>query len=192
MVPREQTYVLEAVALRNGVDLLSEDDVGVVSNGRDPEKKKVSAAEIQEDFERYYRDAFPFIVAQEQIQDAEAFIGKMESAILANVYGSDEPTVVWSSLHFLCVLSTHVLPICEEEYFPDSEAAIDHGLDFVLEKCELMVGTRIKIDKWRKAVMSTTKLMIDVLRLYTSEAWRRSRKERLAMVTQQCEVACGS
>lgn len=169
VAPSDSSYIFDAVKLRN----LQID--------------RPTAADIRLNFEDYYQNVYPNITEASQVSAAEASIGKWESAILANVYRSDEPTVVWSSLHFLCVLSTHVLPIPTDVYFPDSTAS-ETGLEFVLEKCELVLATRLPEKTSQRALTETARLMIYVLVHYTPQTWRNSRDQRLARVQELNEA----
>lgn len=171
VAPADSTYILEAVRLRN------------------QQTDRPTAAAIFHQFQDFYANTFPTLTTPDQIAAAESFIAHWESAILANVYRSDEPTVIWSSLHFLCVLCTHVLPTpTDAGIFPDPGAR-ELGLEFALEKCELMLTIRLAERRYQRALMQTTWLMEDIMDKHTPESWRASRRGRLEMVAADVEEA---
>merc|ERR1711939_132194 len=161
--PCQDTYVAEAVTWRNK-----------------PIEKKLTV-EIRRAFEDYFEKFSPQTMTSDDVVAAEEFITRCESDILANAYLSDEASVTFSALHFLCMLSMFVLPQDIVKYFPGT-ASVACGLDFVLESCENMLELRLPRQSDQESLQEIVGLNIHVLGLFAPKGWQRRRSDRLIRV----------
>lgn len=183
-------YELDTVAqamVRSQQLLAPTDDVPVALAGvydslvlRNRPCPAVDAGELLERFERYYVEFYPDGMTVEQVQAAESFVRNATVELLANAYKTDAAMVVFSALHFLCLLSMQLLPKPAVYTGVLSVDPVVVGVDYILEQCEDMRLRVLPKKAEAELLQRTVNLMIRVMIDHGPAGWVHQRRQRLA------------